>query len=106
MFPSLEDYQHLQAQAAVTAFKERVQQEGKQKVELTFVDSTWREYEENYAFSLVRNAYEGMTERYPRSTGDRTKPYVREREDKKDASANEALELITNPGTGDDSNVP
>ena len=45
VFPSLEDYQHLQAQAAVTAFKERVQQEGKQKVELTFVDSTWCEYE-------------------------------------------------------------
>ena len=104
-FPSLENYQHLQAQAAVTAFKERVQQEGRQKVELTFVDSTWRKYEENYAFSLVRNAYEGMTERYPRSSGDRTKPYVREREDKKDTSPNEALELITNPGTGDDLNV-
>lgn len=34
-FPSLEDYQHLQVQAAVIAFKERVQQEGKHKVELT-----------------------------------------------------------------------
>ena len=100
-FPSLENYQHLQAQAAVTAFKERVQQEGRQKVELTFVDSTWRKYEENYAFSLVRNAYEGMTERYPRSSGDRTKPYVREREDKKDTSPNEALELTTNPGTAE-----
>ena len=31
-FPSLEDYQPLQAQAAITAFKEKVQQEGKQKV--------------------------------------------------------------------------
>ena len=55
-FPSLEDYQQLQARAAVTAFKERVQQEGKQQVELTFVDSTWREYEESEAFALVNNA--------------------------------------------------
>ena len=78
-FPSLEDYEHLQAQAAVTAFKERVQQEGKQKVELTFVDTTWREYEESDAFSLVSSAHEAMAERYPRSTGDRTQPYVKEK---------------------------
>lgn len=78
-FPSLEDYQELQAQAAVTAFKERVQQEGKQKVELTFIDTTWREYEESDAFNLVNNAYEAMAERYPRSTGDRTQPYVKEK---------------------------
>ena len=78
-FPSLEDYQELQAQAAVTAFKERVQQEGKQKVELTFIDNTWREYEESDAFNLVNNAYEAMAERYPRSTGDRTQPYVKEK---------------------------
>ncbi|KAJ7392857.1 cation channel [Desmophyllum pertusum] len=78
-FPSLEDYQHLQAQAAVTAFKERVQQEGKQKVELTFVDTTWHEYEASDAFSLVNDAYEAMADRYPRSTGDRTQPYVKEK---------------------------
>ena len=90
---------------AVTAFEERVQQEREKEVELTFDHSTWREYEENYVFSLVREAYEGMTERYPRSTGDRTKPYVKEREDQKDASPNAALELITNPGTGDDVSV-
>ena len=78
-FPSLEDYQELQAQAALTAFKERVQQEGKQKVELTFIDNTWREYEESDAFNLVNNAYESMAERYPRSTGDRTQPYVKEK---------------------------
>lgn len=96
----MEDYQHLQAQAAVTAFKERAQQEGKQKVELTFVDSsTWCECEGSNALSLVRNAYEGMAERYPRSTGERTKPYVRESVSQKDASPNEALEPITNPGT-------
>ena len=77
-FPSLEDYQELQAQAAVTAFKERVQQEGKQKVELTFVDTTWREYEETDALALVTSAHEAMAERYPRSTGDRTQPYVKE----------------------------
>ncbi|KAM7448045.1 cation channel [Porites harrisoni] len=77
-FPSLEDYQELQAQAAVTAFKERVQQEGKQKVELTFVDTTWREYEETDTFALVTSAHEAMAERYPRSTGDRTQPYVKE----------------------------
>ena len=40
-FPPLEDFKHLQAQAAVTAFKERVQQEGKQKVEQQFMDLTW-----------------------------------------------------------------
>ena len=34
-FPSLEDYEHLQAQAAVTAFQERVQQEAKQEVEFS-----------------------------------------------------------------------
>lgn len=79
-FPSLEDYEHLQAQAAVTAFKERVQQEGKQKVELTFVDTTWHEYEDTDAFLLVRNAHEAMAERYPRSTGDRTQPYVKEKD--------------------------
>ena len=39
-FPPLEDFKHLQAQAAVTAFKERVQQEGKQKVEHKFMDLT------------------------------------------------------------------
>ena len=78
-FPSLEDYQELQAQAALTAFKERVQQEGKQKVELTFIDNTWREYEESDAFNLVNNAYESMAERYPRSTGDTTQPYVKEK---------------------------
>ena len=80
-FPSLEDYQQLQAQAAITAFKEKVQQEGKQKVELTFIDTTWREYEDSDAFSLVNNAYEAMAERYPRSTGDRTQPYVKEKID-------------------------
>ena len=104
VFSSLEDYQHLQAQAAVAAFKERVQQEGKQKVELTFVDSTWREYEESNILSLVCNAYEGMTERYPRSTGDRTKPYVRESVGQKDSNPNEASEVITNPGTRDEPN--
>lgn len=78
-FPSLEDYEQIQAQAAVTAFKEKVQQEGKQKVELTFVDTTWREYEEADAFLLVSNAHEAMAERYPRSTGDRTQPYVQEK---------------------------
>ena len=80
-FPSLEDYQHLQAQAAVTAFKEKVQQEGKQKVELTFVDTTWREFEGGDVFSLVNSAHEAMVERYPRSTGDRTQPYVKEKDD-------------------------
>ena len=78
-FPSLEDYEQLQAQAAVTAFKDRVQQEGKQKVELTFVDTTWHEYEDADAFALVSNAHEAMAERYPRSTGDRTQPYVKEK---------------------------
>lgn len=77
-FPSLEDYQQLQARAAVTAFKDKVQQEGKQKVELTFVDTTWHEYEETDVFSLVSNAHEAMVERYPRSTGDRTQPYVKD----------------------------
>ncbi|PFX28027.1 hypothetical protein AWC38_SpisGene7251 [Stylophora pistillata] len=80
-FPSLEDYQLLQAQAAVTAFKEKVQQEGKQKVDMTFVDTTWRELEGNDMFSLVGQAHEAMAERYPRSTGDRTQPYVKERDD-------------------------
>ena len=80
-FPSLEDYQDLQAQAAVTAFKEKVQKEGKEKVELTFVDTTWREYEERDAFLLVSNAHEEMANRYPRSTGDRSKPFVKERSD-------------------------
>ena len=80
-FPSLEDYQHLQAQAAVTAFKEKVQQEGKQKVDMTFVDTTWHEFEGNDLFSLVGQAHEAMAERYPRSTGDRTQPYVKERDD-------------------------
>lgn len=47
----MEDYLHLQAQGAVTASKERVQQEGTQKVELTFVDSTWRENEDNKALT-------------------------------------------------------
>lgn len=79
-FPSLEDYEHLQAQAAVAAFKERVQQEGKQKVELTFTGTTWREYEETDPFLLVNSAHEAMAERYPRSTGDRTQPYIKEKE--------------------------
>ncbi|KAJ7324054.1 cation channel [Desmophyllum pertusum] len=90
-FPSLEDYQHLQAQAAVTAFKERVQQEGKQKVELTFVDTTWREYEASDAFSLVNSAYEAMVDRYPRSTGDRSQPYVKESKDGKDAGSRDNI---------------
>ncbi|KAL9964143.1 hypothetical protein ACROYT_G027734 [Oculina patagonica] len=94
-FPSLEDYQHLQAQAAVAAFKERVQKEGKQKVELTFVDSTWREYEESDAFSLVNNAYEAMADRYPRTTGDRTQPYVKENIEKKDPGSHETIETLT-----------
>ncbi|KAK2573657.1 Calcium homeostasis modulator protein 6 [Acropora cervicornis] len=63
-FPSLEDYEHLQAQAASAAFKERVQQEGKQKVELTFTDTTWREYEETDPFLLVASAHEAMAESY------------------------------------------
>ncbi|KAJ7324052.1 cation channel [Desmophyllum pertusum] len=90
-FPSLEDYQHLQAQAAVTAFKERVQQEGKQKVELTFVDTTWHEYEASDAFSLVNDAYEAMADRYPRSTGDRTQPYVKESKDGKDGGSHDNI---------------
>ena len=100
-FPSLEDYQQLQAQAAVTAFKERVQQEGKQKVELTFVDSTWREYEESDAFSLVNNAYEAMADRYPRTTGDRTQPYVKESSKKKDPGSHETIETLTIAEVGD-----
>ena len=79
-FPSQEDYEHLQAQAAVTAFKERVQQEGKQKVELTIMDTTRRKYEETDPFLLVASAHEAMAERYPRSTGDRTQPYIKEKE--------------------------
>ena len=87
-FPTLEDYEHLQAQAAVTAFKERVQQEGKQKVELTFVNTTWSEYEESDAFSLVSSAHEAMAEQYPRSTGDRTQPYVKEKTETEEMDKN------------------
>ena len=68
---SLEDYQVIQAEAASAAFKAKVQEEGKKKVDL-IVDASWsakRELggQENNAFNLVKDAG-----RYPRSTGDKT----------------------------------
>lgn len=79
-FESLEDYQMIQAQAASAAFKAKVQEEGKRKVDL-ILDSSWKaktefQCQESYAFDLVQEAYKNMADRYPRSTGNKGEPYV------------------------------
>ncbi|KAJ7391097.1 hypothetical protein OS493_020121 [Desmophyllum pertusum] len=76
---TLEDYETIQAEAASVAFKEKVQQEGKQKAEV-MVYTTWSELElesqESSAFKVVKEARKNMAERYPRSTGNKAEPYV------------------------------
>ena len=79
-FESLEDYQMIQAEAASAAFKAKVQEEGKRKVDL-ILDSSWKaktklQSQEICPFNLVKEAHENMADRYPRSTGDKGEPYV------------------------------
>lgn len=79
-FEPLEDYQMIQAEAASAAFKAKVQEEGKRKVDL-ILDSSWKattelQSQEIYAFNLVKRAHKNMADRYPRSTGDKGEPYV------------------------------
>lgn len=77
VFPALDEYKEIQAKAAVTAFKTQVESAGKDKVALTFVDKTLNEYEKRNPFGVVENVYESIVDRYPRSTGDRSQPYVK-----------------------------
>jgi hypothetical protein len=77
VFPALDEYKTIQAQAAVAAFKTQVESAGKEKVALTFVDKTWSDYEKKNPFGLVENVYDSVVDRYPRSTGDRSQPYVK-----------------------------
>ena len=77
---SLEEYQMIQAEAASAAFKAKVQEEGKRKVDL-ILDSSWKaktelQSQESYAFNLVKGAFKKMADRYPRSTGNKGEPYV------------------------------
>ncbi|XP_031566383.1 calcium homeostasis modulator protein 5-like [Actinia tenebrosa] len=77
VFPALDEYKEMEAKAAVSAFKTQVEGAGKDKVALTFVDKTLGEYEKKNPFRVVENVYESIVERYPRSTGDRSQPYVK-----------------------------
>ena len=79
-FESLEDYQMIQAEAASAAFKAKVQEEGKRKVDL-ILDSSWKaktdlHSQETDALNLVKGAHKNMADRYPRSTGNKGEPYV------------------------------
>ena len=93
-FPPLEDFKHLQAQAAVTAFKERVQQEGKQKVEHKFMDLTWRGSDAEPSL-LVTNAHSAMA----KSSVDGTQPNTGENVPTKSSSRRKSG---SKDGRGDD----
>ena len=88
-FTDLDDYKIVEAEAAASAFMVKVQNEGKETVELTFKDQTWNEYEIKDGEVVVQNAYEALADRYPRMTGDRTKPYL----DKEKKSNNDGVEM-------------
>ena len=75
-FTDLEAYRTVEAEAAAAAFKTKVQAEGKELVEFTFKDQTWKEYEGRDSEMVVQQAYDAMVDRYPRMTGDRTQPYI------------------------------
>lgn len=76
-FQNVEEYKKLEATAAQTAFKAKAESIGKDQVALTFEDKTWVEYEKKNPFLLMENVYDSVVDRYPRSTGDRSQPYVK-----------------------------
>ena len=77
----MNEYEIIRADAASAAFKAKVQQDGAQKVDLA-VNTTWSKLdseceEEGNAFELVKKVRDEMADRYPRSTGNKEKPYVK-----------------------------
>ncbi|KAK3736036.1 hypothetical protein QZH41_002749 [Actinostola sp. cb2023] len=80
-FQAIDEYKKMEANAAQTAFKAKAESVGKDHVALTFQDKTWSEYEKKNPFLLIENVFDSMVDRYPRSTGDRSKPYVKMNED-------------------------
>ena len=80
----------MEAEAAAAAFKTKVQAEGKELVEFTFKDQTWKEYEGRDSEMVVQQAYDAMVDRYPRMTGDRTQPYL----DKEHKVAIEGVQML------------
>lgn len=80
-FQPLNEYEIIRADAASAAFKAKVQQDGAQKVDLA-VNTTWSKLdseceEKGNAFELVKKVRDDMADRYPRSTGNKGKPYVK-----------------------------
>lgn len=92
-FTDLEAYKTVEAEAAAAAFKTKVQNEGKETVELTFSDHTWNEYEGKDSEMVVQNVFDALVDRYPRMTGDRNKPYL----DKETRVTREGIEMLPNP---------
>lgn len=80
-FQNIEEYKKMEANAAQVAFKAKAESIGKDQVALTFEDKTWVEYDKKGPFSLIENVYDSVVDRYPRSTGDRSQPYVKLDED-------------------------
>ena len=89
-FTHLEAYRTVEAEAAAAAFKTKVQAEGKELVEFTFKDQTWKEYEGRDSEMVVQQAYDAMVDRYPRMTGDRTRPYL----DKEHKVTSEGMQML------------
>ncbi|XP_032234864.1 calcium homeostasis modulator protein 5-like [Nematostella vectensis] len=77
-FPDLEEYKSIEANAAVAAFKAQAEKAGKERVAVTFVDKSWTDMEQRDPFGVVEDVYDSMVDRYPRSTGDRSQPYIKE----------------------------
>lgn len=76
-FENIEEYKKMEANAAKDTFKTKAENIGKEQVALTLENKTWVEYEKKNPFILIENVYEAVVERYPRSTGDRSQPYVK-----------------------------
>lgn len=77
VFQNIEEYKKFEANAAKDAFKAKAESIGKDQVALTFDDKTWIEYEKKNPFVLIEKVHEAVVDRYPRSTGDRSQPYVK-----------------------------
>lgn len=76
-FQNIEEYKKMEATAAQAAFKTKAESVGKDQVALIFQDTTWNEYEKKNPFTLIENVFDSIADRYPRSTGDRSQPYVK-----------------------------